>query len=414
MPPRPMMAAPSHLWRAIGRVIIGSCLAAGCQFQRDAPASTSRDSVGIVIVESHRPVWPPTFRWVVEPTPSVVIGRRGGDPQQEFFRIRGAVRLRSGDVIVADGLSRELRWFDADGQFILRRGGEGSGPGEYEALSTLLLLPGDSIAAGDGLRRTVRLYTATGEFVRSWQVSPMGAIPGFLPVARLENGLFVTVAQTWLSQPPGHVPYQTSILRYRDGVLVDTVTQFLGGEEYYASCGLNRICAFPVPFGRKTSVATSRNAIMVGDGQRYEIRVFDPTASLTQLWRRTLAPAALSSARVVAYRESTVAAYPAARQPAVRRALEAAPVPDAVPAFVQFEVDALENFWVARFDLDEAGRRPWDVFGPDGGFLGTVAMPRGVDVLQVGGDFVLGTLQDADDVEYVVVLQLSKPSDPIR
>jgi hypothetical protein len=153
---------------------------------------------------------------------------------------------------------------------------------------------------------------------------------------------------------------------------------------------------------------------MVGDGQRYEIRVFDPTASLTQVWRRTLAPAALSSARVVAHRESTVAAYPAARQPAVRRALEAAPVPDAVPAFVQFEVDALGNLWVARFDLDEAGRRPWDVFGPDGDFLGTVAMPRGVDVQQVGGDFVLGTLQDADDVEYVVVLQLSKPSDPIR
>jgi hypothetical protein len=43
----------------------------------------------------------------------------------------------------------------------------------------------------------------------------------------------------------------------------------------------------------------------------------------------------------------------------------------------------------------------WDVYDPDGVYLGIVRMPRGMRVLEIGLDHVLGTSRDDLDVEYV-------------
>jgi hypothetical protein len=56
------------------------------------------------------------------------------------------------------------------------------------------------------------------------------------------------------------------------------------------------------------------------------------------------------------------------------------------------------------------GRRPWSVFDPTGRWLGTVEMPEGLRVTQIGPDYVVGVWQDSWDVSYVRVYRIQKPS----
>jgi hypothetical protein len=53
--------------------------------------------------------------------------------------------------------------------------------------------------------------------------------------------------------------------------------------------------------------------------------------------------------------------------------------------------------------------RRWTVFDADGHHLGEVLMPEGLDVHQIGDDFVLGRWIDSLEVEHVRMHELRKP-----
>lgn len=55
-----------------------------------------------------------------------------------------------------------------------------------------------------------------------------------------------------------------------------------------------------------------------------------------------------------------------------------------------------------------------DVFRPDGVYLGTVKLPQGFNVMEIGADHVLGVARDEMGVEYVQVYGLDRggPPDP--
>ena len=76
------------------------------------------------------------------------------------------------------------------------------------------------------------------------------------------------------------------------------------------------------------------------------------------------------------------------------------------------------NIWVKEEQEPDAAE-VWAVFDGEGFLLGRVEMPTGLcepqcgepfgGIMEIGGDYVLATLRDEFDVEYVRVYDLIKP-----
>ena len=120
----------------------------GCE-AGTAPTSTSRDSLGVTIVESVVPAWAPDAGWRIAEEPIVDLAETGSGDRHDFFRVQDM--LRAGEhLIVADGVSQELRVYDSAGRFLRAFGGRGEGPGEFRFLRTVVSTGDGRLVAMDG------------------------------------------------------------------------------------------------------------------------------------------------------------------------------------------------------------------------------------------------------------------------
>lgn len=82
-------------------------------------------------------------------------------------------------------------------------------------------------------------------------------------------------------------------------------------------------------------------------------------------------------------------------------------VPEQLPAVDDLTMDETGHLWGKRYRLPWAAEAPvWDVFDPDGRWLGGVEMPEGLEPLQIGRDFVLGLTRDDLGTERVAIYAL--------
>lgn len=81
--------------------------------------------------------------------------------------------------------------------------------------------------------------------------------------------------------------------------------------------------------------------------------------------------------------------------------------PATFPMFDALVVDDVGVLWIREHEPPGAeGPGHWMVFDTDGRLLGTVQMPRGFAVFQIGRDFVLGRARDEFDIEHIRLYEL--------
>jgi hypothetical protein len=158
----------------------------GCAGADPGARVVQRDSAGVVIVESHSPAWSESAGWTVEDDPALDIGGVGGEAEYQFSRIAGALRMPDGRIVVADGGSQELRFFDAEGGFLRSVGGRGGAPGEYQEIVSLGQGPGDSIWVFDFGARRFTVLDSDGRLGRTWNIG--GVLSAVGAVSRLSDG----------------------------------------------------------------------------------------------------------------------------------------------------------------------------------------------------------------------------------
>lgn len=153
--------SPTRMLAACAATLL---LAACGSAEGDAPPATveTTDSAGIRITLHPRPPAVDT----VDPEPVLVIGDEG-DPQYEFFRIASVVPLGSGNVVVGNGGSMEIRWYGADGAYLTAAGGPGDGPEELGFLTSVWPWAGDTAAVMDPRRRRLLFFDSAGSFARA-------------------------------------------------------------------------------------------------------------------------------------------------------------------------------------------------------------------------------------------------------
>jgi hypothetical protein len=381
----------------------GIALAVSACAEPATPAALVRDSAGVAIVESRSARWSDADRWHVDSVPALSIGSVGGVPEASLSGVVGALRLPSGEIAIADGTSRELRFFRDDGSFVRRFGRRGAGPGEFAAIQAIGSY-GDSVWAYDP---TSQRLTVVGPNTDGFRTMSVGPSPSRLTlVDRSEDDSFVFVADILFDPSRGEMPPagrsrpNTVYLRVAPtGEIVDTLAQGIGAERIIR-IGEKTIEVFRPMLSLTASHAVRGDDLVWGDQTSYELRMHGPDGGLRRILRRPDVDLSVDEAEYRTGVETRIAASPEPGRPGLRRFYEELPVPTTRPAYARLLVGPDGELWVQDSAFNGEARS-WHVFDPDGSWLGVVEMPAGFRPTQVLDDEIIGVWRDELEVECV-------------
>ena len=328
-------------------------------------AAAVRDSAGVRIVESARPAWGDERRWVVDDAPAVEVGMVDGPAEYQLSDVRGAVRLADGSIVVAGADARELRFYDAEGGFVLRAGGPGGGPGEFQTLDGLLPYRGDSVAAWDARSRRLSVFAADGTLGRAVTVRELAGISSWLR-GTFADGSFVVepaaTAEAFLRMQPGERRDTAAYLRFTAaGDPAGTLAR-LADREVVVSRDGGVVSQAEVLFGRDSYFAAAGERAYAGSSDAFRIDVLDPERGPVASIRRGDEPRPVrrgdvERARAEAQRRSEETAARVARitgSPPKAGPARELPARPTVPAFDALLADVEGNLWVREHQVSPA------------------------------------------------------------
>ena len=390
----------------------GSLLSA-CGAASARSRTAVRDSAGVTIVENFGQLRPDVHGWAVAPEPILSIGTLEGEWTDQLYGVREALRLPGGRIAIANTGTEEIRIYGPDGSFLNVFGGDGEGPGEFQGLSLVGILPGDTLVAVGRRDHRISLVHPDNGFIRSVtpESLPDGPLEGY---GLLSDGRMVmsagfhfnpgALASGWMRLP---MSYYSAHL---DGSQMAEYPQ-VPGPETMVVLGDDYVSIMRLPFGKRPAISVSWELAYFGSGDSYEIRAFDGAGVLRQIIRLDQDLLLFTEEDIERYVEAQVAEagdMDEARE--IRSSFSDFTWPETMAAYLSFETDPLGYLWV------EESRRPgdevpvWSVFDAEGALQARVSLPESVDLLEVGEEYVLGLARDEFDVEYVQMYPLERPT----
>lgn len=268
----------------------------------------------------------------------------------------------------------------------------------------------------DGTLNRLSVLDLDGRFLSSRQLAPTGDPVRPARMYRLAEGVpdrgYLFVARYYPAdrrpEPTIYWDSVANLLYGFNGTVLDTLGGFSGLEIYATSDRSGSL-----RFGTHTSADLHDGALYIGHGREYEIEVYRPDGALSRLIRRETdaQPATEAIPRLLEWAEEEVAETGAPPEALVefRREVESEPHAQTLPFYSDLVVDELGGVWVERYRPRWAeGPHEWDVFDSEGGWLGTLQLRAGLEVHEIGRDYVLGVWQDEFDVEHVQLYALAR------
>ena len=198
----------------------------------DASPSTTaliRDSAGVRIVEH-----PASFAadtWHLATTPSLRIGAEEG--ANSLDRVEGAHQLSDGRVVVANRGTRQLKYFDSQGNLLHNAAREGEGPGELSWISWSVTCGTDSVYVWDPFLARLSVFGPSGGFARSVNLRLEDNTP---PTgdATCDDGMILMQRRVPLPRQAGPRRDRVGLVLFDlDGRLVYDLGEFPGPERYF-------------------------------------------------------------------------------------------------------------------------------------------------------------------------------------
>jgi hypothetical protein len=396
------------------------CVLNACSPAANEVATFERiDSAGVTIALSRDQLWPDSTPGLLSAEPTVEIGVEIGEDAYLLSGVAGAAQLPDGSIVVCNTADRTLRFYTSSGEYQRSVGGEGRGPGELRNIIRCLRRNGQ-----------IWVYQAPAFPIERFDDSGQRLEPVDMPrpnerfsvlVDISEQGELVVRQDARRQEIPSGVSILPATL-FRtdpDGSLMELGT-FDGGRWVRSE----RVW-FPAAYSPTLQVATMGETTLVGWPETFDIGVLSPNGSVDMRIRResVLVPATDAHRRALVRRvlegpmPTGDTPYDA---PEVRRQIVDMMIyPDVLPAHYRILVTTDGRIWIERGD---APRDPlpwvadpyeapttWDVFGPEGAWLGPVELPGGFDPLEIGERYVLGVHRDQLGVERVRMYELTQP-----
>ena len=388
-------------------------LTAGCdRSARSEPDFVVRDSAGVTIVENRRPQPDIRLGWEIGSVPSLSIGGAVDDPGHDLFNVTDATRLADGVIVVADAGSGELRVFDASGTHRESLGGRGEGPGEFgnAAPSTVGPWQGDSIVASDTFARRVSVFGSNGEHGRTFVLeSPYYRLRGVLRDGRMFLGNGSTLASAVVGTGVARREIAYGIARPDGGLHKALGTS--PGEEWYVVSDERGMAVYPQPFARTTRTAVWGNLVVITPNVRYELRAYDADGALAMIVRRDHDLRGPTGTDVDEHLARLYADASEQERASALADLRNMPRVETFPAFRHILADRLDHLWVEEYPLPGGTDAPtalWTVFDPGGRMRGQVETPAGLEIFEIGADYILGSMADELGTESVQLWSLDR------
>lgn len=391
--------------------LLALALLSGCDTapSSDLSRSSRRDSAGISIVDNSAARWTGGEGWIVSAQPVLEIGEGLGSDDRKFYQFNGvqnALRLTDGRIAVADGGSRQIRIFDGSGRYVRTVGGQGEGPGEFTALSRIGSRRDGSIDAWDGNLRRLTSFGPEGSVTATTQVPSVGGMEvpatGWFADGSVVIAPSASPMEIMNLEPGGHrVPSPYLRVSPSSG-MVDTLVILPGREQVVKRGEGEHAVSFQlVLFGLDGYAAVGPRSFYSGDSGAFSIEQRAPDGTLERVIRKSGAPRAVSQEELAkalaAFRDQQ---RKIAEQFGISVETDDPPARTAHPYFDRLLADRSGNLWVR---VPGAAEEPqtWLVFDAVGTWMGSVETPAGLEVTDIGDDYVLGVTTDALDVQRV-------------
>lgn len=313
-----------------------------------------------------------------------------------------------GRILVGDG--GEVVVLSPEGRVERRIGRPGSGPGEFQYVAAVAALARDSVFVYDpGLRR-ITVYAPGGDkpAYSSQLSSGQTTLPYWArPVS--SRGQIVAVFNTARGDVPerqdGTAPAEVLRLLNPDGSVARDSLVLMPEVQMLDINNTEGRGVFHYPFARSSAFALSRGGVIYHawtDSLHFTAYGLD--GRRLREFRVPHTPRAVSSSEI----DSVVQrlAKPPFSEATFRRALREADT-RTWPAFRGFFVDDQERLWVALTPASDDADLEWLVLGPSGQRLGSLRLPQSVTLGAVRGDRAYAVARDENDVESIVVYQLT-------
>ncbi len=360
--------------------------------------------------------------------PDVTIGVFEGPDEYMFGNIRSLAVAPDGCIYVFDRHAQELRKYGPDGTYVGTFGRAGGGPGEYSRPDGgLAVLPDGRVVLRDPGNARLSVYSPDGDYLDGWRIP----IPFNTDRKLYTDQAGNTYTLTFLDRKDWTFTF--GLLRYGpDGSLGDTLRapQF----DFERSQLIARIIGESgnpvatvedVPFTPTVSWAYSPLGYFVGGvATRYAFYLYKAPDHVLRIERTNWEPAPVLPGERED-RERIMTAYMRQTQPDWR--WNGDPIPETKPPYRGLWIGARGRIWVrlhqqaeniAQEELTsqrpapgEVPERNWiepiafDVFEPDGRYLGMVRAPDGFAHYPqpfMRSDTVWAVVKDEMDVPFIV------------
>jgi hypothetical protein len=438
--------SPQTAWRAIAVVMF--------VLAESAASAQSTGSLGGGPPDTTaRLAGPPVHPGVATLVPELRIGTVGGEANYLFGRVSDIAVGPDGSIYVLDNSIPSLRQFDGAGKYMRTFGRKGQGPGEYASPGGIAVHPDGRVLMWDTGNWRVNVYSPSGEPADHW------AIPSGMRGSAFTTRAIMTDVQGSVlvrrNRLTAMVLSEVFWIRMRaDGSLVDTIVQPEASVSYpeIVVRGETGGTSMRIPFAPEMLWLWSpRGYLVTSFTANYAIDLRIPGANPGETpltWRdghpvtsirRDVRPVPVTSAERASERRSieeharsinpswtwNVPAIPRSK-PFIDGMIIAgdgriwvrlpAEVPYALPSPTLTEVrrKAAAASAAAAAAGERAPRVPgppepieYDVFEPDGTFLGQVETPANVSTFVRIGDLVYGVTYDEDDVPFVTRFRIA-------
>lgn len=390
-----------------------------CSGEAHPTLEVQRDTVGdtVVVRTLAGRAWSTDARL----EPETRIGAFEGKDVYMLGDVAGLAVAPDGAIYVYDRQVPALRKYAPDGEFIATFGREGGGPGEYkQSDGGLAVLPDGRVLLRDPGNARITVYSPDGETLDSWPLRG-----GYFT----SRPLYVDTAGRAYTQIWGTTEEEryTALQPFDpDGTLRDSVMvpEWDFDAAFISFSGENIRMQNSVPFTARSHWSFSPFGYYVGGvSTDYSFDVFRPDGSVLRI-QRNVEPVPVGPAEKDAERMGIIRGF---QRYAPDWQWNGPSIPDTKPPFQDIAVGRDGRIWVRlhqpgylaeEADPDDpastdewAEPAAWDVYEPDGTYLGQVRAPRGLrtDPQPVfGADHVWAVTTDELDVQYVTEFRIAR------
>ena len=371
----------------------------------------------------------PEHQGVATLAEEISIGIADGAEEYMLGEVADIALGRDGSLFVFDRQVPIVRQYDAAGRFIRTIGRKGAGPGEYRSTSGIATMPDGRLLLWDTGNWRINVYGPGGEALTQW-LTPSGSSGS--STAMYSRALLVDTSGLVITRRISFTPRDFRNrpivwLRYRaDGALVDTLRAPAAPREVptLTASTSNSMTSAELPFAPKRLVAMSPFGYFVaGYPDRYAFEIHVPGKPVVSVRRGVKAEPVSRTERAEARRK----VEESMRTTDPSWSWNGPDVPEVKPLYSDIQVGLDGRIWIAIVPEvsprvgntsgssgagNPGNRRPppaqangepprpalYDVFEPDGSYLGQVQVPAGVSSVLRRGNHVWGVAFDADDV----------------